>query len=87
MGVASCCANVQKTGGLKDQNERAHRDGSLAVATSSQVKRSAGRIQESYVIGKQIGNGAFGEVRKIKHKQTGVLFCVKIMTKKLMMPK
>ena len=34
-----------------------------------------------------IGQGSFGEVRKVRDKRSQETYCVKIMTKRLMLPK
>ncbi|KAF8822777.1 CAM Kinase family, incomplete catalytic triad [Cardiosporidium cionae] len=41
----------------------------------------------NYKLGKQIGIGSFGDVRKCKHKKTGAVFAVKIMKRQLSDPK
>ena len=65
----------------------AYADGSLAMGHANNVELSKGRIQTRYMIGKIIGYGSFGEIRKAKDKIAGHMCCVKIMTKRLMLAK
>lgn len=39
-------------------------------------------IESRYIQGKQLGKGAFGIVKKCRHKDTGKSFAIKIMPKK-----
>ncbi|KFG46975.1 CAM Kinase family, incomplete catalytic triad [Toxoplasma gondii p89] len=44
----------------------------------SRLKRN---VRRKYVIGKVVGNGAFGQVRECMDRQTGEIFAIKVMTK------
>lgn len=56
----------------------------IAIDNQIGVKKAAGKIQDIYNIGMIVGQGAFGEVRKVEHKSNHSMRCVKIMTKGLM---
>ena len=40
-------------------------------------------INSRYVLGQTLGQGAFGKVKKCKHKDTSKSFAIKIMQKKI----
>jgi serine/threonine protein kinase len=42
---------------------------------------SAAAFHSSYALGEHIGSGAFGEVRKAVHTQTGASYAVKLLPK------
>ena len=56
--------------------------------TKSEIKQSLfvgkteGSLREKYRIGKIIGQGAFGEVRICKHRESGGTRCLKVLKKK-----
>ena len=54
---------------------------------ANNITLSRGRLQDKYIVGKILGYGAFGEIRKVKDKIAGKICAMKIMTKRLMLPK
>mmetsp|Transcript_18216 Transcript_18216/g.22735 ORF Transcript_18216/g.22735 Transcript_18216/m.22735 type:complete len:135 (+) Transcript_18216:3-407(+) len=54
---------------------------------ANNIELSKGRLQERYIVGKILGYGSFGEIRKVKDRLGGRMAAVKIMTKRLMLPK
>ena len=38
-------------------------------------------VESKYILGAKLGNGAFGQVRKCQHKETGNSFAIKVMKK------
>ena len=54
------------------------------VGSAANIELSVGNIAEKYLIGKIMGYGSFGEIRKVKDKRSGDWACVKVMTKRLM---
>lgn len=67
MGQARCCLSATSN---KMSGQAAFADGRLATGSPENVTLSKGKIQDRYMIGKVLGYGAFGEIRKIKDKKT-----------------
>jgi len=55
----------------------------IEASRQGMVKRREENIHDKYAIGKVVGLGCFGEVRKIEDKDSGQMRCVKIMSKHL----
>ena len=83
MGAArSCCAKSDLNSAAA--RARAEASGQLALGSADKITTSTGKLQDRYTVGKLIGYGSFGEIRKVREKKTGKMLCVKIMTKRLM---
>ena len=84
MGQARCCLSATS----KSADPPTFADGSLATASQQDAQPAASIIQDRYTVGKVLGYGSFGEVRKVKEKKARngrqALHCVKIMAKRLM---
>lgn len=46
------------------------------------IRRRDGKIIDFYRVGKELGHGAFGEVRRVVHIETGEQRAVKVLLKK-----
>lgn len=45
------------------------------------IRRREGKIIDYYRVGKELGRGAFGEVRRVVHIETGEQRAVKVLMK------
>ena len=55
---------------------------SLRISGGEFVTEKRGKLRDTYRIGKKLGEGAFGSVRKITHRTTGEIRAVKTIHKK-----
>lgn len=87
MGNCVCVTGQQKKdkqadGGKKNDPNKVITDKSeFTIQKSDLVSINKGKFKDHYSIGKIIGTGALGEVRKCKHKATDILRAVKIIKK------
>ena len=58
----------------------------LPISTKNVIRKQLGHPFENYEIIKKLGNGTFGQVFKVVHKQTGVIRAMKIIPKNNLKP-
>jgi len=51
------------------------------MSTSASFKKLKEVKISDFYLGKDLGKGKFGRVKIVKHKKTGLIFCVKIIKK------
>lgn len=54
----------------------------LVVHSGDFIKQKQGMIRETYRIGSKVGDGAYGSVRRVTHRDTGEVRAVKTIHKK-----
>ena len=73
-----------KSTGLDDPSLTLKVMGSDAAGKVNFTRRREGKIIDHYRVGKRLGQGAFGEVRRVVHIETGDQRAVKVISKQSM---